>query len=58
MRKPYFLDLRERICACVAQGNSARPAGRLFGVWYVDFVESAAIEQEISCTQFHQGNLP
>ena len=32
MGKPYSLDLRERICAYVAKGNSARSAGRLFGV--------------------------
>ena len=31
MGKPYSLDLRERICAHIAEGNSARSAGRLFG---------------------------
>jgi transposase len=32
MGKPYSLDLRERICAYVARGHSARAAGRVFGV--------------------------
>jgi transposase len=32
MGKPYSLDLRERIVAHVEAGNSARAAGRLFGV--------------------------
>lgn len=32
MGKPYSLDLRERIVGYVAQGHSARAAGRLFGV--------------------------
>lgn len=32
MGKPYSLDLRERICAYVANGHSARAAGRVFGV--------------------------
>lgn len=32
MGKPCSLDLRERICAYVARGHSARAAGRVFGV--------------------------
>lgn len=32
MGKPYSLDLRERICAYVSRGHSARSAGRVFGV--------------------------
>ncbi len=32
MGKRYSLNLRERICAYVAEGNSARSLGRLFGV--------------------------
>ena len=32
MGKPYSLDLRERIAAYVAAGNSGRAAGRVFGV--------------------------
>ena len=32
MGKPYSLDLRQRICAYVSAGHSARVAGRVFGV--------------------------
>jgi transposase len=32
MGKPYSLDLRERIVGYVAEGHSARAAGRVFGV--------------------------
>ena len=32
MGKPYSSDLRQRICAYVARGHSARAAGRGFGV--------------------------
>lgn len=42
MGKPYSLDLRERICAYVAKGNSARSAGRLFGVSAATAVRFAA----------------
>lgn len=42
MGKPYSLDLRERICAYVAKGNSAHPAGRLFGVSAATAVRFAA----------------
>ena len=46
MGKPYSLDLRERICASVAQGNSARSAGRLFGVSAATAVRLAAEHRE------------
>ena len=46
MGKPYSLGLRERICACVAKGNSARSAGRLFGVSAATAVRSAAKHQD------------
>lgn len=42
MGKPYSLDLRERICAYVERGNSARSAGRLFGVSAATAVRFAA----------------
>lgn len=42
MGRPYSLDLRERICAYVAQGNSARAAGRVFGVSAATAVRFAA----------------
>lgn len=42
MGKPYSLDLRERIYAYVAKGNSARSAGRLFGVSTATAVRLAA----------------
>lgn len=42
MGKPYSSDLRERICAYVAKGNSARSAGRLFGVSAATAVRFAA----------------
>jgi len=42
MGKPYSLDLWERICAYVAKGNSARSAGRLFGVSAATAVRFAA----------------
>ena len=42
MGKPYSLDLRERICAYVSKGNSARSAGRLFGVSAATAVRFAA----------------
>ena len=32
MGKACSLDLRERICAYIGRGHSARAAGRLFGV--------------------------
>ena len=40
------LDLRERICAYVAEGNSARSAGRLFGVSAATAVRLAALHRE------------
>ena len=46
MGKPYSLDLRERICAYVAEGNSARSAGRLFGVSAATAVRLAAKHRE------------
>ena len=42
MGKPYSLDLRERLCAYVAKGNSARLAGRRFGVGAATAVRFAA----------------
>ena len=42
MGKPYSLDLRQRICAYVARGHSARAAGRLFGVSAATAVRFAA----------------
>ena len=42
MGKPYSLDLRERICAYVARGHSARAAGRVFGVSAATAVRFAA----------------
>ena len=42
MGKPYSLDLRERICAYVARGRSARAAGRVFGVSAATAVRFAA----------------
>ena len=46
MGKPYSLDLRERICGYVAEGNSARSAGRLFGVSAATAVRLAAEHRE------------
>jgi transposase len=42
MGKPYSLDLRERICAYVVRGHSARAAGRVFGVSAATAVRFAA----------------
>ena len=42
MGKPYSSDLRERICAYIGKGNSARSAGRLFGVSAATAVPFAA----------------
>jgi len=42
MGKPYSLDLRQRICAYVAKGHSARAAGRVFGVSAATAVRFAA----------------
>ncbi len=46
MGKPYPLDLRELICAYVAEGNSARSAKRLFGVSAATAVRSVAEHRE------------
>lgn len=46
MGKPYSLNLRERICAYVAEGNSARSAGRLFGESAATAVRLAAQHRE------------
>lgn len=46
MGKPYSLDLRERICAYVARGHSARAAGRVFGVSAATAVRFAAEHRE------------
>ena len=46
MGKPYSLDLRERICAYVAKGNSARSAGRIFGVSAATAVRFAAAHRD------------
>jgi len=46
MGKSYSLDLRERICAYVAKGHSARSAGRLFGVSAPTAVRLAAAHRE------------
>lgn len=42
MGKPYSLDLRHRICEYVAGGQSARAAGRVFGVSAATAVRFAA----------------
>ena len=42
MGKPYSLDLRERICAYVSRGHSARAAGQVFGVSAATAVRFAA----------------
>lgn len=42
MGKPYSMDLRERICAYVSRGHSARSAGRVFGVSAATAVRFAA----------------
>ena len=42
MGKPYSLDLRERICAYVLAGHSARAAGRVFGVSAATAIRFAA----------------
>jgi transposase len=42
MGKPYSLDIRQRICAYVAKGHSARAAGRVFGVSAATAVRFAA----------------
>lgn len=46
MGKHYSLDLRERICAYVLQGHSARAAGRLFDVSAATAVRFAAEHRE------------
>lgn len=46
MGKPYSLDLRDRICAYVARGHSARAAGRVFGVGAATAVRFAAEHRE------------
>ena len=46
MGKPYSLDLPERICADVAEGNSACSAGRLLGVSAATAVRLAAQHRE------------
>lgn len=46
MGKPCSLDLRERICGYVAEGNSARSAGRLFGASASTAVRVAAEHRE------------
>ena len=46
MGKPYSLNLREWICAYIAEGNSARSAGRLFGVSAATAVRVAAHHRE------------
>ena len=45
MGKACSLDLRERICAYVARGHSARAAGRVFGVSAATAVRFAAKPQ-------------
>jgi len=42
MGKPYSSDLRQRICAYVTRGYSARAAGRVFGVSAATAVQFAA----------------
>ena len=42
MGKACSLDLRERICAYVGRGHSARAAGRVFGVSAATAVRFAA----------------
>ena len=42
MGKPCSVDLRQRICAHVALGHSARAAGRVFGVSAATAVRFAA----------------
>ncbi|MFG6561736.1 IS630 transposase-related protein [Sulfitobacter sp. 1A15299] len=53
MGKPYSLDLRKRICAYVAQGHSARAAGRVFGVSAVRFAAEHRAKGE--CAAMPQG---
>ncbi|MEL6587304.1 MAG: hypothetical protein AAFY65_15990 [Pseudomonadota bacterium] len=49
MGKPFSLDLRERIIASVADGNSARSAGGLFGARAATAVRVTAEHRE-HCT--------
>ena len=46
MGKACSLDLRERICAYVGRGHSARAAGRVFGVSAATAVRFAAKHRE------------
>lgn len=45
MGKPYSLDLRERINAFIADGNSCRAAARVFGVSPSTAVRIAALHR-------------
>jgi transposase len=46
MGKPYSLDLRERVCAYVAAGNSCRSAARIFGISPSSAVRFAAFQRD------------
>ena len=46
MGKPYSMDLRERIVACVEAGHSCRSAARVFAVSASTAVRLAAAQRE------------
>ena len=50
MGKPYSMDLRERIVACVEAGQSCRAAARVFGV-------SASTAVRLAAAQRVQGHV-
>ena len=50
MGKPYSMDLRERIVACVEAGQSCRAAARVFGV-------SASTAVRLAAAQRLQGHV-
>ena len=57
MGKACSLDLRERICAYVGRGHSARAAGRVFGVSAATAVRFAAKRRSIVRAEMLPRNL-
>ncbi len=59
MGKPYSLELRERIVACVEAGHSCRVAARLFAVSASTAVRLAAAQRERGdVSPMPQGRVP
>jgi transposase len=49
MARPYFLDLRERVVALVARGETCRPVAAVFDVSVASVVKWSQVPRDRQC---------